>query len=69
MMRKWIKAIFTKPLVILKSIYFRNKGINERLARKRLTICKKCIIIIINKMYFTTNCILYEPIKDVKLKY
>lgn len=42
MIRKWIKAIFTKPLVILKSIYFRNKGINERLVRKRLTICKKC---------------------------
>lgn len=42
MVKKWIKAIFTKPLVILKSIYFRKKGINEHLVKKRLTICKSC---------------------------
>lgn len=42
MVIKWIKAIFTEPLLILKSIYFRIKNINEYLAIKRLLICNKC---------------------------
>lgn len=42
MVKKWIKAIFTKPLVILKSIYFRLFNKNEYMYRKRLQICNKC---------------------------
>lgn len=38
----WIKAIFTKPLTILKSIYFNIFGINQDLATKRLKICNAC---------------------------
>lgn len=38
----WIKAIFTKPLKILKSIYFNMFGIEEDLAQKRLKICNSC---------------------------
>lgn len=39
---KWIKAIFTKPLTILKSIYFNIFGINQDLTTKRLKICDAC---------------------------
>lgn len=39
---KWIKAIFIKPLTILKSIYFNIFGINQDLATKRLKICDTC---------------------------
>ena len=39
---RWIKAIFTKPLTILKSIYFNIFGINQDLATKRLKICNAC---------------------------
>lgn len=39
---RWIKAIFTKPLTILKSIYFNIFGINQDLATKRLKICDTC---------------------------
>lgn len=42
MTEKWIKAIFTKPLTILKSIYFNIFGINQDLATKRLKICNTC---------------------------
>lgn len=42
MIKKWIKAIFTKPLVILKSIYFYIFGINQDLTTTRLTICSTC---------------------------
>lgn len=42
MIWKWIKAIFTKPLTILKSIYFNIFGINQDLATKRLKICDTC---------------------------
>lgn len=42
MSKKWIKAIFTKPLVILKSIYFHIFGINQDLATTRLNICNTC---------------------------
>lgn len=42
MPKKWIKAIFTKPLVILKSIYFHIFGINQDLATTRLNICNTC---------------------------
>ena len=42
MIWKWIKAIFTKPLTILKSIYFNIFGINQDLATKRLKICNAC---------------------------
>ena len=38
----WIKAIFTKPFTILKSIYFNIFGINQDLATKRLKICNTC---------------------------
>ena len=38
----WIKAIFTKPLTILKSIYFNIFGINQDLATTRLEICSTC---------------------------
>lgn len=38
----WIKAIFIKPLTILKSIYFNIFGINQDLATKRLKICDTC---------------------------
>jgi hypothetical protein len=37
MPKKWIKAIFTKPLVILKSIYFHIFGINQDLATTSIT--------------------------------
>lgn len=39
---RWIKAIFTKPLTILKSIYFNIFRINQDLATKRLKICNTC---------------------------
>lgn len=42
MIKKWIKAIFTKSLVILKSIIYRIQNKNEDLYRKRLVICNKC---------------------------
>lgn len=42
MIEKWIKAIFTKPLTILKSIYFNIFGINQDLATIRLKICNTC---------------------------
>lgn len=42
MPKKWIKAIFTKPLTILKSIYFNIFGINQDLTTKRLKICDAC---------------------------
>ena len=42
MIWKWIKAIFTKPLTILKSIYFNIFGINQDLTTKRLKICDAC---------------------------
>lgn len=42
MSKKWIKAIFTKPLVLLKSIIYRIRGKNEDLFRKRYVICSKC---------------------------
>ena len=42
MIWKWIKAIFIKPLTILKSIYFNIFGINQDLATKRLKICDAC---------------------------
>ena len=38
----WIKAIFIKPLTILKSIYFNIFGINQDLTTKRLKICDAC---------------------------
>lgn len=40
--KKWIKAIFTKPLTILKSMWFNILGINQDLSIKRLNICRKC---------------------------
>lgn len=42
MSKKWIKAIFTKPLTILKSMWFNILGINQDLSIKRLNICRKC---------------------------
>lgn len=42
MLKKWIKAIFTKPLTILKSMWFNILGINQDLSIKRLNICRKC---------------------------
>lgn len=39
---KWIKAIFKKPLIILRSIYYNIKGNNEDLAQMRLNICNSC---------------------------
>jgi len=42
MIWKWIKAIFTKPFVILKSIWFNIFSINQNLTEKRLDICRKC---------------------------
>jgi hypothetical protein len=43
MVKKIIKAILTKPLVILKSIYYRITNRNNRLAKYRLAICNKCV--------------------------
>lgn len=42
MVKKIIKAIFTKPLVILKSIYFNMFGIHKDLSDSRLKICRNC---------------------------
>lgn len=42
MLKKWIKAIFIKPLTILKSIWFNLTGKYENLAERRLEICKNC---------------------------
>lgn len=42
MVKHIIKAIFTKPLQILKSIYYRFSHQNQQLAEKRLAICNKC---------------------------
>lgn len=41
-MVKWIKAIFKKPFIILKSIYYNILGKNEDLAQTRLKICNSC---------------------------
>ena len=37
-----LKAIFTKPLQILKSIYYRFSNQNRQLTENRLAICNKC---------------------------
>ena len=37
-----IKAIFTKPFQILKSIYYRFSNQNQLISEKRLAICSKC---------------------------
>lgn len=42
MVKKWIKAIFTKPFRILKSIYYNVFNKHQDLASHRLSICKKC---------------------------
>lgn len=42
MVIKWIKAIFIKPLTIIKSFIFRYKNTNEHLSETRLVICRKC---------------------------
>lgn len=42
MVIKWIKAIVTKPITILTSIYYRIFGKNEDIATKRINICNKC---------------------------
>lgn len=42
MVKKQIKAIFTKPFTILKSIYYKIFNINKDLAYKRLKICQTC---------------------------
>ncbi len=39
-LKKWIKAIFSKPLTILKSIIFNILNKNKNL--KRLEICNNC---------------------------
>ncbi len=47
MPKKWIKAIFTKPLVILKSIYFHIFGI--KLQTSFGEVCEECGCILENK--------------------
>ena len=42
MLKKWIKAIFIKPLTILKSIWFNLIGKHENLSEERLKICNQC---------------------------
>ena len=42
MVRKIFKAIFTKPIAILKSIYFNIFDKHEDLAKLRLEICNRC---------------------------
>ena len=42
MVKKWIKAVFTHPAKILKSLYYRKKNINKDLADRRITICRNC---------------------------
>lgn len=41
-MVKQIKAVFTKPLVILKSFVYRIIDKNKYLSETRLNICKTC---------------------------
>lgn len=42
MLKKWIKSFFTKPLTIIKSIWFNIINKNENLYEKRLKICNTC---------------------------
>lgn len=37
-----IKAIFTKPFQIIKSIYYRFSNQNQQISEERLAICNKC---------------------------
>lgn len=39
---KWLHGILTKPIAILKSIYYRIKCVNQNISIKRLKICNKC---------------------------
>lgn len=42
MVKHIIKAIFTKPFQILKSIYYRFSHQNQPISEERLAICNKC---------------------------
>lgn len=42
MLKKWIKAFFTKPLTIIKSIWFNKTGKYKNLSEERLKICNAC---------------------------
>lgn len=39
---KWLHGILTKPLTIIKSIYYNIKNKHQDLAIKRLGICHEC---------------------------
>lgn len=39
---KWLHGILTKPLAIIKSIYFNIKNKHQDLADYRLSICNQC---------------------------
>ena len=39
---KWLHGILTKPLTILKSIYFNIKNKHQDLSDYRLSICNQC---------------------------
>jgi hypothetical protein len=59
---KWIKAIFTHPKRLIKSIYYRLNGKEEELSQIRLAICDKCRekrnIIIIGDICGECGCVL-----------
>lgn len=42
MVKHIVKALFTKPFQILKSIYYRLSNQNQQLSEGRLAICNKC---------------------------
>lgn len=66
MVIKWIKAIFTKPLVILKSIYYNIFNKHEDLATKRLKICQTCPYRISSKFGYicdSCGCILENKVR------
>lgn len=42
MIKKWIKSFFTKPLTIIKSIWFNKTKKYEEISKKRLEICNQC---------------------------
>lgn len=48
-LKKWIVGIFTKPIAILRGIYYNITKQHQDLATKRLDICYKC-----------DHCILYN---------
>lgn len=72
MVIKWIKGFIHKPIIILKSIYYRILNKHYDISKDRLKICKKCpkreIIKYVGDICGECGCILDNKtrIKDEK---